>query len=62
MCVPGIYNGIYVLIKIIQDVSVCVCAFACGYGICIDDLRRSSLFALEPQRFSLFSSLLLTTS
>ena len=25
MCVPGIYNGIYVLIKIIQDASVCVC-------------------------------------
>ena len=26
MCVPGIYNGIYVLIKIIQDVCVCVCS------------------------------------
>ena len=36
---------------------LCVCVFACGYGICIDDLRRSSLFALEPQRYSLFSSL-----
>ena len=38
--------------------SVCVCVFACGYGICIDDLRR---FALRSRTAKIFT-LLLTSS